>query len=540
MRRSLQTRGLKRSFTQGDVTIEVLRGVDLDVQPGEIVALLGPSGSGKSTLLQAVGLLEGGFEGSIRIAGQEAAELDDDGRTALRRDALGFVYQFHHLLPDFDALENVMLPQLIHGADAGAARARAEELLGTLGLAQRLDHRPSKLSGGEQQRVAVARALANRPPLVLADEPTGNLDEAHRRHGVRRIPRRWSAAKAARPWSPPTTNASPPRWTASCGCTRAGWDDRARDPGVSAPMHRINLALLGGVGAARPRLLACSTNRSADQDKLGDRERRASAHSAHPEKRCARQRPTTSSSATCSARRRRSRQRPGRLRQARRASSVLRMENAVLEARTGHRVAVSCSGALALDLPPGVAVVGGRRTLTADVDYTVQPAADGSGDVSCCATPTRSSPRWQRSRGSPSAAPCRPPPTLSRRRRMPWPAGDRRRRRRARSGPSYDCAKAPDVGRDGGVRRQRAGLARSSIWRRNTGALVGGDAGPAPVAAVTRDRFLAYRDRCPSRCMADAYIGRMREIRDIMEGAGGRDKLVDKLCVARFQGRHAP
>lgn len=174
----LATRGLKRSFTQGDVTIEVLRGVDLEVRPGEIVALLGPSGSGKSTLLQAVGLLEGGFEGSIRIAGQEASALDDDGRTALRRDALGFVYQFHHLLPDFDALENILLPQIIHGADAGAARSRAEELLGKLGLSQRLDHRPSKLSGGEQQRVAVARALANRPPLILADEPTGNLDEA--------------------------------------------------------------------------------------------------------------------------------------------------------------------------------------------------------------------------------------------------------------------------------------------------------------------------------------------------------------------------
>jgi lipoprotein-releasing system ATP-binding protein len=174
----LATRGLKRSFTQGDTTIEVLRGVDLAVQPGEIVALLGPSGSGKSTLLQAVGLLEGGFEGSIRINGREAASLDNDGRTDLRRDALGFVYQFHHLLPDFDARENVVLPQLIHGTDVAAARARADQLLGALGLANRLDHRPSKLSGGEQQRVAVARALANRPPLILADEPTGNLDEA--------------------------------------------------------------------------------------------------------------------------------------------------------------------------------------------------------------------------------------------------------------------------------------------------------------------------------------------------------------------------
>jgi lipoprotein-releasing system ATP-binding protein len=174
----LATRGLKRSFTQGDITIEVLRGVDLEVRPGEIVALLGPSGSGKSTLLQAVGLLEGGFEGSIRIIGREAGSLDNDGRTELRREALGFVYQFHHLLPDFDARENVVLPQLIRGADMPAARARAEQLLGALGLASRLDHRPAKLSGGEQQRVAVARGLANRPPLVLADEPTGNLDEA--------------------------------------------------------------------------------------------------------------------------------------------------------------------------------------------------------------------------------------------------------------------------------------------------------------------------------------------------------------------------
>jgi lipoprotein-releasing system ATP-binding protein len=174
----LQTSDLRRSFTQADVTIHVLRGVDLSVMPGEIVALLGPSGSGKSTLLQAVGLLEGGFEGSIRLQGKEAAELDDEGRTALRRDALGFVYQFHHLLPEFNARENVILPQLVHGADTEAARTRADELLGKLGLRERLEHRPSKLSGGEQQRVAVARALANRPPLVLADEPTGNLDEA--------------------------------------------------------------------------------------------------------------------------------------------------------------------------------------------------------------------------------------------------------------------------------------------------------------------------------------------------------------------------
>jgi lipoprotein-releasing system ATP-binding protein len=178
MNEVLGVRELRRSFRQGGVTIEVLRGVDLVVRPGEIVALLGPSGSGKSTLLQAVGLLEGGFEGSIRIAGEEVAELSDGNRTRVRRDTLGFVYQFHHLLPDFTALENVVIPQLVKGATRGEADERARALLGSLGLAERLNHRPSKLSGGEQQRVAVARALANRPALVLADEPTGNLDEA--------------------------------------------------------------------------------------------------------------------------------------------------------------------------------------------------------------------------------------------------------------------------------------------------------------------------------------------------------------------------
>jgi lipoprotein-releasing system ATP-binding protein len=166
-----------RSFEQGGERIDVLKGVDLTVQPGEIVALLGPSGSGKSTLLQAVGLLEGGFGGQIAIAGTDASSLDADARTVLRRDRIGFVYQFHHLLPDFTALENVILPQLVAGTERAGAAARAEELLGALGLAERLSHRPSQLSGGEQQRVAVARALANRPALVLADEPTGNLDE---------------------------------------------------------------------------------------------------------------------------------------------------------------------------------------------------------------------------------------------------------------------------------------------------------------------------------------------------------------------------
>ena len=178
MNEPLRVEGLSRTFIQGDRSIAVLRGVDLTLAPGEIVALVGPSGSGKSTLLQAVGLLEGGFSGSIRIAGEEASQLDDNNRTRLRREAIGFVYQFHHLLPDFTAEENVVLPQLIRGQEPKPTLERAQGLLDALGLAERRDHRPAQLSGGEQQRVAVARALANRPALVLADEPTGNLDEA--------------------------------------------------------------------------------------------------------------------------------------------------------------------------------------------------------------------------------------------------------------------------------------------------------------------------------------------------------------------------
>ncbi|MEY3941100.1 MAG: hypothetical protein RLZZ604_1560, partial [Pseudomonadota bacterium] len=151
--------------------------VDLVVGKGELVALLGPSGSGKSTMLQAVGLLEGGFSGSIKLDGEEVSSAGVDRQTEIRRQKLGFVYQFHHLLADFDALENVVLPQLIADATPEDAIERATHLLTQLGLSERLHHRPSKLSGGEQQRVAVARALANRPKLVLADEPTGNLDE---------------------------------------------------------------------------------------------------------------------------------------------------------------------------------------------------------------------------------------------------------------------------------------------------------------------------------------------------------------------------
>lgn len=174
----VELKGLTRSFEQGGERINVLRGVDLKIMPGEIVALLGPSGSGKSTLLQAVGLLEGGFGGEIVIAGQSAEKSNANARTELRRNHLGFVYQFHHLLPDFDARENVVLPQLVAGRPRDESEARADELLTALGLGHRLTHRPNQLSGGEQQRVAVARGLANRPALVLADEPTGNLDEA--------------------------------------------------------------------------------------------------------------------------------------------------------------------------------------------------------------------------------------------------------------------------------------------------------------------------------------------------------------------------
>lgn len=174
----LELENLQRRFVQGEATIDVLRGVNANLKRGEIVALLGPSGSGKSTLLQAVGLLEGGFEGVIRIDGTDVTQYSQGERTRTRREKIGFVYQFHHLLPDFNAIENVILPQLIRGTAQADAEVRAEELLTSLGLAERLQHKPSKLSGGEQQRVAVARALANRPALVLADEPTGNLDEA--------------------------------------------------------------------------------------------------------------------------------------------------------------------------------------------------------------------------------------------------------------------------------------------------------------------------------------------------------------------------
>ncbi len=174
----LSFRSVERRYQQGESTLEVLRGVDLTVAPGEIVALTGPSGSGKSTLLHMAGLLERPDGGEVGIAGRACRKLNDRERTRLRRHQIGFVYQFHHLLPEFNALENVLMPLRIAKVQKAEARQRAEALLRDFGLGDRLDHVPAKLSGGEQQRVAIARAVANRPVLLLADEPTGNLDEA--------------------------------------------------------------------------------------------------------------------------------------------------------------------------------------------------------------------------------------------------------------------------------------------------------------------------------------------------------------------------
>ena len=174
----LTIRGLKRSYVTGERTLEVLKGADLEVFPGELVGLIGPSGSGKSSLLHAAGLLEHPTAGTIVIDGEDCSNLSDAARTRIRLREIGFVYQFHHLLPELSALDNVALPLMIGGQRRGKAEARARELLTELGLADRLTHQPSQLSGGEQQRVAVARALANSPRLLLCDEPTGNLDPA--------------------------------------------------------------------------------------------------------------------------------------------------------------------------------------------------------------------------------------------------------------------------------------------------------------------------------------------------------------------------
>lgn len=174
----LELRNVGRVFRSGDAELPVLRGADLILRPGEIVALVAPSGSGKSTLLHLAGLLEKPDTGQVLIDGHDAGAQSDAARTAIRRDRIGFVYQFHHLLPEFTALENVAMPQIIAGIARKQAQSRAADLLASFGLQSRMAHYPGKLSGGEQQRVAIARALANRPGVLLADEPTGNLDVA--------------------------------------------------------------------------------------------------------------------------------------------------------------------------------------------------------------------------------------------------------------------------------------------------------------------------------------------------------------------------
>jgi lipoprotein-releasing system ATP-binding protein len=173
---ALQLRDVQRSFAQGGGGLHVLRGASLRLERGEAVALVGPSGAGKSTLLHVAGLLEPPDSGEVLVDGEDGARLGDAGRTLIRRRKLGFVYQFHHLLPEFSALENVIVPQMIAGTSRAVAARRAAELLERVGLSARASHRPGRLSGGEQQRVAIVRAIANAPRVLLADEPTGNLD----------------------------------------------------------------------------------------------------------------------------------------------------------------------------------------------------------------------------------------------------------------------------------------------------------------------------------------------------------------------------
>src|SRR6516162_3741951 len=173
---ALTLEAVERRYGRGETTVEVLTGASLELSPGQSVALIAPSGAGKSTLLHLAGLLERPGAGEVRIGGAPTSTMSDDKRTALRRTDIGFVYQFHHLLPEFSALENLVLPQMIAGLSRAQAAARGRELLAYLGLTERETHRPAELSGGEQQRVAIARAVANGPRVLLADEPTGNLD----------------------------------------------------------------------------------------------------------------------------------------------------------------------------------------------------------------------------------------------------------------------------------------------------------------------------------------------------------------------------
>jgi lipoprotein-releasing system ATP-binding protein len=179
---ALQLSGVTRHYGEGETRLDILKGASLSLHPGQSVALVAPSGAGKSTLLHLAGLLEKPDDGEVFVGDVPTAALDDAGRTAMRRSDIGFVYQFHHLLPEFSALENVTMPQLIRGLTKTEADKRSQELLSFLGLAARLDHRPAEMSGGEQQRVAIARAVANAPRLLLADEPTGNLDPATAEH----------------------------------------------------------------------------------------------------------------------------------------------------------------------------------------------------------------------------------------------------------------------------------------------------------------------------------------------------------------------
>jgi lipoprotein-releasing system ATP-binding protein len=172
----IELKGVERHYLQGPRRLIILSGADFSLVPGEMVALVAPSGAGKSTLLHTAGLLERPDAGDVFLAGRACGRLSDDERTAIRRNDIGFVYQFHHLLPEFSALENIVMPQIIKGLPAPEAAARALQLLGYMQIGQRAHHRPSELSGGEQQRVAIARAVANAPLVLLADEPTGNLD----------------------------------------------------------------------------------------------------------------------------------------------------------------------------------------------------------------------------------------------------------------------------------------------------------------------------------------------------------------------------
>jgi lipoprotein-releasing system ATP-binding protein len=184
MTSALEIRSVDRSYAEGAGRLDIFKGLNLTVHSGEIVALVGQSGAGKSSLLHIAGLLEAPTAGNVFISGQNCSALDDEARTRIRRIGIGFIYQFHHLLPEFTALENVIMPQLIAGVTKPAATTRGKELLARLGLSARFEHRPAELSGGEQQRVAICRAIANKPLLLLADEPTGNLDPdtSHRVH----------------------------------------------------------------------------------------------------------------------------------------------------------------------------------------------------------------------------------------------------------------------------------------------------------------------------------------------------------------------